>query len=117
MSRTTSVTLGWMLLGLGKVLGSACLITTLTFLVLILVRNTLIAILGVIGFYHISNLLYDFVGLKDLSYLEMSATMEKVLGGIAKPGVELITLAWLFGLAIALGVLTAALFVSRDPPK
>ncbi|HTL56880.1 MAG TPA: HlyD family efflux transporter periplasmic adaptor subunit [Candidatus Limnocylindrales bacterium] len=117
MSRTTSVTLGWMLLGLGKVLGSACLITTLTFLVLILVRNTLIAILGVIGFYHISNLLYDFVGLKDLSYLEMSATMEKVLGGIAKPGAELITLAWLFGLAIALGVLTAALFVSRDPPK
>jgi multidrug efflux pump subunit AcrA (membrane-fusion protein) len=117
MSRTTSVTVGWMVLGLGKVLGSACLMTMLTFTVLILVRNTLIAILGVIGFYHISNLLYDFVGLKDLSYLEMSATMEKVLGGIAKPGDELITLAWFFGLASALGVLAAALFVSRDPPR
>jgi multidrug resistance efflux pump len=117
MSRTTSVTLGWMLLGLGKVLGSACLITTLTFTVLILVRNSLIAILGVIGFYHISNLLYDFLGLKDLSYVEMAATMEKVLGGIAKPADELITLAWLFGLAAAFGVLAAALFVSRDPPR
>jgi hypothetical protein len=84
---------------------------------LIVVRNSLIAILGVIGFYHISNLLYDFVGLKDLSYLEMTATMEKVLGGVAKPGNELITLAWLFGLAAAFGVLSAALFVSRDPPK
>lgn len=117
ISRTTSVTLGWMLLGLGKVLGSACLMTTFTFAFLIVVRNSLIAILGVIGFYHISNLLYDFVGLKDLSYLEMTATMEKVLGGVAKPGNELITLAWLFGLAAAFGVLSAALFVSRDPPK
>jgi multidrug efflux pump subunit AcrA (membrane-fusion protein) len=117
MSRTASVTLGWMAVGLGKVLGSACLMTMLTFAVLILVRNTLIAILGVIGFYHISNLLFDFLGLKDLSYLEMSATMEKVLGGVAKPGDELITLAWLFGLAVALGVLAATLFVSRDPPR
>jgi len=117
MSRTTSVTLGWMLIGLGKVLGSACLITTLTFTVLILVRNSLIAILGVIGFYHISNLLYDFVGLKDLSYMEMAATIEKVLGGIAKPGDELIILAWLFGLAAAFGAFAAALFVSRDPPR
>jgi len=117
MSHTTSVTAGWMVLGLGKVLGSACLMTMLTFTALILVRNTLIAILGVIGFYHISNLVYDFVGLKDLSYLEMSATMEKVLGGITKPGDELTTLAWLFGLAAALGVLAAALFVSRDPPR
>jgi hypothetical protein len=47
----------------------------------------------------------------------MTATMEKVLGGVAKPGNELITLAWLFGLAAAFGVLSAALFVSRDPPK
>ncbi len=117
VTRTASVTTGWMLIGLGKVLGSACLLVTLTLTVLILFRNSLVAILGVIGFYHISNLLWDFAGLKDLSYLEMVATMDKVLGGIAKPGVELVSLAWLFGITAALGVLGAVLFVSRDPPK
>ena len=117
LTRSTSVTYDWMLLGLGKVLGTACLMTTFTFTVLILTRNSLLTILGVIGFYHISNLLYDFVGLKDLSYLEMVATMEKVLGGIAKRGDELLTLAWLFGLAAAFALFAAGLFVSRDPPK
>ena len=116
-TRTSSVTLGWMLVGLGKVVGSACLLTTLTLFVLILFRNSLVAILGVIGLYHISNLLFDFVGLKDLSYLEMVATMEKVLAGIARPGEELLTLSWFFGLAAVFGVLATVLFISRDPPK
>lgn len=117
LSRTASVTPGWMLIGLGKVLGTAALLVTLTLLVLIVFRNSLVAILGVIGFYHISNLLYDFAGLKDLSYLEMVATMEKVLGGIAKPMDEMTTLAWLFGLTVACGSLATILFISRDPPK
>ncbi len=117
VTRTTSVTLGWMSIALGKVVGTACLLVTLTFTVLMVFRNSLIAILGVVGLYHISNLFYDFAGLKDLSYLEMVATMEKVLGGVAKPGDELSTLAWLFGLAAAFGVVATGLFISRDPPK
>ena len=117
MSRTGSVTLGWMVVGLGKVVGTAVLLVTLTFMVLILFRNSLIAILGVIGFYHISNLLYDFAGLKDLSYLEMVATMEKVLAGIAKPVDELTALSWLLGLSVAFGTIACVLFISRDPPK
>ena len=117
VTKTASVTMGWMAIGLGKVIGSACLMVTLTLTALIVFRNALVAILGIVGLYHISNLLFDFVGLKDLSYLEMVATMDKVLGGIAKPADELTTLAWLFGLAAAFGVLAAALFVSRDPPK
>ena len=88
-----------------------------TLLVLIAFRNSLVAILSVIGFYHISNLLYDFAGLKDLSYLEMVATMGKVLGGIAKPADELQTLAWLLGLIILCAVAATTLFVSRDPSK
>lgn len=116
-TRTTSVTFDWMLIGLGKVLGTACLMVALTLAVLVLFRNSLVAILGVIGFYHISNLLYDFVGLKELSYLEMVATMQKVLGGIAKPMDELVILAWLFGFAVCFGAAAIALFVMRDPPK
>jgi multidrug efflux pump subunit AcrA (membrane-fusion protein) len=117
VSRTTSVTWGWMLLALGKVLGTACLVTTLTLATVVLFRNSLVAILSIIGFYHISNLLYDFVGLKDLSYLEIVATMDKVLGGIAKPATELATLGWLFGISIALGAFATMFFISRDPPK
>ena len=117
MSRTGSVTIGWMVVGLGKVVGTAVLLVTLTLTVLILFRNSLIAILGVIGFYHISNLLYDFAGLKDLSYLEMVATMEKVLAGIAKPVDEVTTLAWLLGLTLAFGAIACFLFISRDPQK
>jgi multidrug resistance efflux pump len=116
-TRSASVTVGWMVIALGKVIGTACLLVTLTLLVLLTFRNNLVAILSVIGFYHISNLLFDFVGLKDLSYLEMVGTMEKVLGGFARPGEELITLAWLFGIAAALGVLATVLFISRDPSR
>ena len=117
VTRTTSVTPFWMLIALGKVIGSACLMVTLTLAVLMLFRNSLVAILGVIGLYHISNLLFDFAGLKDLSYLEMVSTMDKVLGGVAKPADEWTTLAWLFGFAAVFGALAAALFISRDPPK
>ncbi len=117
ITRTTSVTIPWMSIGLAKVIGTACLLVTLTLTVLMLFRNSLVAVLTVVGLYHISNLLYDFVGLKDLSYLEMVATMDKVLGGIAKPVSELGTLAWLFGLAVAFGAMATALFISRDPPK
>jgi multidrug resistance efflux pump len=116
-SRTASVTTGWMLLGLGKVIGCASLLVTVTLATLALFRNTLIAILSVIGLWHISNLLFDFAGLRELSYLEMVRTMDKVLGGIAKPTDELTALAWLFGLAAAFGALAIALFVSRDPPR
>jgi hypothetical protein len=116
-TRTTSVTAGWMLVALGKVLGTAVMLVTLTLLALILFRNSLVAILGVIGFYHISNLLFDFAGLKELSYLEMVSTMDKVLGGIAKPFEELTVIGWLAGFALLFGVLAAVLFVSRDPAK
>ncbi|HWH69197.1 MAG TPA: HlyD family efflux transporter periplasmic adaptor subunit, partial [Candidatus Sulfotelmatobacter sp.] len=116
-TRTTSVTLGWMLVGLGKVVGTACMLTTLTLAMLMVFRNSLVAILSVAGLYHISNLLFDFVGLQDLSYLEMVKTMEKVLGGVAKPADELTTLAWFLGLTMGFGMLATTLFVSRDPPK
>lgn len=116
-TRTASVTAGWMLVGFSKVLGCAFLLVTLTLAMLMLFRNPLTAILSVIGLWHISNLLFDFAGLKELSYLEMVSTMDKVLGGIAKPADEAAILAWLFGIATALGALTVALFISRDPPK
>jgi multidrug resistance efflux pump len=116
-SRTASVTPGWMLIGLGKVLGCALLLVALTLFTLVLFRNALFAILGTIGLWHVSNLLFDFAGLPDLSYLEMVRMMDKVLGGVANPAHELDTLAWLLGLAVALALATLALFVSRDPPK
>ena len=97
--------------------GTACLLVTLTLTALMLFRNALVAILSVVGLYHISNLLFDFAGLKDFSYLEMVGTMEKVLGGFTKPVDELTTLAWLFGFATALGVVATMLFISRDPPR
>lgn len=117
VARSASVTTGWMFIGLGKVIGSACLLVTLTLAMLTLFRNSLTAILCVIGLWHISNLLFDFVGLRDISYLEMVGTMAKVLGGVAKPVDELIILGWLFGLAAAFGALTIGLFISRDPVK
>jgi len=116
-TRRASVTFFWMFVALGKVLGTAWLLVTVTLTALMLFRNALVAILGVVGLYHISNLLFDFAGLKELSYLEMVATMEKVLGGFTKPVDELTTLAWLFGLAFAFAALTVTLFVSRDPPR
>ncbi len=117
LTRTTSVTTGWMLIALGKVIGCACLLVTLTLTMLTLFRNALTAILGVIGLWHVSNLLFDFAGLRDLSYLEMVGTMGKVLGGMVKPVDEFTTLAWLFGIAAAFGLLAVSLFVARDPPK
>ena len=117
VARSASVTTGWMFIGLGKVIGSACLLVTLTLALLTIFRNSLTAILCVIGIYHISNLLFDFVGLRDISYLEMVGNMAKVLGGVAKPADELIVLGWLFGLAAAFGALTIGLFISRDPVK
>lgn len=116
-SRTASVTPGWMAIALGKVLGCATWLVTLTLFLATLFRSSLIAILGTIGLWHISNLLFDFAGLPDLSYLEMVRTMDKVLGGIANPAHELAMLGWLAGIAAVSAVLTVALFVSRDPPK
>lgn len=116
-ARSASVTMGWMFIGLGKVIGSACLLVTLTLAMLTLFRNSLTAILCVVGLWHISNLLFDFVGLRGISYLEMVGNMGKVLGGVAKPVDELILLGWLFGLAAAFGALTIWLFIARDPVK
>lgn len=115
--KTASVTPGWMLVGLGKVVGTGCFLTLLSLLAVVLTRNSLVAILGVIGFYHVSNLLFDFVGLKELSYLEMVSTMDKVLGGVARVGPELGGLAWLYGLAAVTGVLAVFMFVARDPAR
>lgn len=116
-SRTASVTPFWMLVGLGKVLGCAALLVALTILLLCISRSALIAILGAIGLWHVSNLLFDFAGLPDLSYLEMVRTMDRVLSGIANPTHELVNLAWLFGLAVLFAVLSLAAFISRDPAK
>jgi hypothetical protein len=90
---------------------------TLTLLLLVLSRSSLIAILCAIGVWHVSNLFFDFAGLPELSYLEMVRTMDKVLGGVATLGEELTSLAWLYGIAAALAALALALFVARDPPK
>jgi multidrug resistance efflux pump len=116
-SRTASVTTRWMLFALGKVVGSAFMLVTLTLLTSALFRNALISILSVVGFWHISNLLFDFAGLPELSYLEMVRTMDKVLGGVADPANELASIGWLFGFALAFGLLALGHFISRDPPK
>jgi multidrug resistance efflux pump len=116
-TRTASVTPFWMAIALGKVLACAALLVVLTLLLLTVLRSQLMAILGTIGLWHISNLLFDFAGLPDLSYLEIVRTMDKVLGGVASPAQELGVLAWLTGITVALGLMTLALFVARDPPK
>jgi multidrug resistance efflux pump len=116
-SRTASVTPRWMMIGLGKVLGCAVFLITLALLLAVMFRSALIAILSAIGLWHVSNLLFDFAGLPDLSYLEMVRTMDKVLGGAASFSHELASLGWLFGIAAALGALTMVLFVLRDPPR
>ncbi|MBM3839835.1 MAG: HlyD family efflux transporter periplasmic adaptor subunit [Verrucomicrobia bacterium] len=116
-SRTASVTTGWMLIGFAKVVGCAAMLVTLTLLASALFRSALIAILSVIGLYHISNLLFDFAGLPDLSYLEMVRNMDKVLGGIASPVDELTSLAWLFGIATVFGIMAMSVFISRDPMR
>jgi multidrug efflux pump subunit AcrA (membrane-fusion protein) len=116
-SRTASVTTGWMLIAVGKVLGCAVMLVALTLLMLTLSRSTLVAVLVTIGLWHVSNLLFDFAGLPDLSYIEMVRTMDKVLGGIARPSHELITLSWLAGIILILSIVTQLLFIWRDPPK
>jgi hypothetical protein len=57
-SRTASVTPVWMLLALGKVLGCALLLVTLTILLLTLTRSALFAVLAAVGAWHVSNLLF-----------------------------------------------------------
>ena len=116
-SRTTSVTGPRMCLGLAKVLGCACFLVTLTLLLLVVSRSSLIAILAAAGLWHVSNLLFDFAGLPGLSYLEMVRTLDKVLGGVTALSDELITLAWLYGIAAALAAAALGLFIVRDPPK
>ncbi len=116
-TRTASVTTPWMLVSLAKVLGCACLLVNLTLVTVVLFRNTLTAILAVVGLWHVSNLIFDFAGLRELSYLEMVRTMDKVLGGVAQPKDELTALAWLYGIAAAFGVMAVTLFISRDPPR
>ncbi len=116
-TRTTSVTPMWMLIALTKVIGLACLLIALALSAAVLFRNALIAILGVTGLWHISNLIFDFVGLPELSYLEVVRTMDKVLGGVADLGDEILALTWLFGITGTIGLLTVLLFIRRDPPK
>ena len=116
-TRTTSVTPLWMLIGLFKLIGLTCLLIALSLFAAVLFRNALVAILSVTGVWHISNFVFDFVGLPELSYLEVVRTMDKVLGGVAHLGDEVRTLAWLFGITALTGFLTATLFIHRDPPK
>lgn len=116
-TRTTSVTPLWMLIGLSKVIGLTCLLIALSLFAAALFRNALIAILSVTGVWHISNLIFDFVGLPEISYLEVARTMDKVLGGVAHLSDEILTLTWLFGITGLIGFLTVVLFIRRDPPK
>jgi len=116
-SRTTSVTVARMGLGLAKVLGCAGLLVALTLLLLVVSRSPLVAILASAGLWHVSNLLFDFAGLPELSYLEMVRTLDKTLGGVTAAADELAALAWLYGIAVLLAVAALGLFVVRDPPK
>ena len=116
-SRTASVTTPWMLLASGKVFGCVLLLVSFSLLMATLFRNSLVAILGTLALWHISNLIFDFAGLPELSYLEMVRTMDKVLGGIANPIDELRVLAWLIGIALVFSLATIALFISRDPQR
>jgi hypothetical protein len=116
-TRTASVTHEWMAIALLKLVGCACLLISLSLLASVLTRNALVGILSVTGIWHISNLLFDFAGLPQLSYLEISRTMDKVLAGVANMGDELVAIAWLFGIAAALAGLTVVAFISRDPVR
>ena len=116
-TRTTSVTLPWMLIASAKVFGCAAFLVSFSLFLAVLFRNSLVAILGTVGLWHISNLIFDFAGLPELSYFEIVRTMDKVLGGIANPGDELQVLAWMFGTSLSLVLLTIARFRSRDPQK
>jgi hypothetical protein len=106
-----------MFLALGKVLGCAFWLSTLTLFLTVVFRNSLIAILSTVGLWHISNLLFDFAGLPDLTYIEIVRTLDKVLGGLSAPGHELIQIAWMFGFSVSFAVLGLGWFITRDPPK
>ncbi len=116
-TRTASVTHQWMAITLLKLIGCASLLISMSLLAAVLTRNALVGILSVTGIWHISNLLFDFAGLPQLSYLEISRTMDKVLAGVANMGDELVAIGWLFGISAVLGVLTVVAFISRDPVK
>ncbi len=116
-TRTSSVTASWMWVGVAKVFGCALMLVSLTLFLAVLFRSALIAVLAGIGLWHVSNLLFDFVGLPDLSYLEIVRTMDKVLSGVANPFHEMAGLAWLFGFAAIFAGAALTLFVAQDPPK
>ena len=116
-TRTASVTHEWMAITLLKLIGCACLLISMSLLAAVLTRNALVGILSVTGIWHISNLLFDFAGLPQLSYLEISRTMDKVLAGVANMGDELVAIGWLFGIAAVLGGLAVVAFISRDPVR
>lgn len=116
-SRTASVTPGWMLVALGKVTGCALLLVSLTVWLLVLTRSALLSILIATGCWHVSNLVFDFMGLRELSYVEIARTMDKVLGGIADAPDEWMALVWLHGIALAFALGALLMFVKRDPPR
>lgn len=116
-SRTASVTPFWMIVTLVKVVSCAWMMTTLTLMLVVMFRNSLIAILCAIGLWHVSNLAFDFAGLPQLSYLEILRTMDKVLGGIVSPGDELISIAWILGFSALFAAVAAIVFIVKDPPK
>ncbi|MCR4318201.1 MAG: HlyD family efflux transporter periplasmic adaptor subunit [Planctomycetes bacterium] len=116
-TRTASVTYFWMLVGFAKVIGCAMLLVTLSLFATALFRSALFSILGVVGLWHVSNLLFDFAGLPELSYIEIMGTMDKVLAGASGAGDEIAALCWLYGISAVLGVLTVYVFTKRDPVK
>lgn len=116
-SRTASVTPFWMTITIAKIVSCTWMVTTLTLMLAVMFRNALVAILGAIGLWHVSNLGFDFVGLPELSYLEILRTLDKVLGGIVSPMDELITIAWMLGFASLFAGVALTLFIVKDPPK
>ena len=116
-SRTASVTPFWMGVAVAKLVACAWMVTTLTLMLVVMFRNSLIAVLGAIGLWHVSNLAFDFAGLPQLSYLEILRTMDKVLGGIASPTDELTSILWMLCFATAFASVAATLFIVRDPAK
>ena len=116
-SRTASVTPFWMAITTAKVVSCAWMVTTLTLMLAVMFRNYLIAILGTIGLWHVSNLGFDFAGLPELSYLEIIRTMDKVLGGIVSPTGEFMSIAWMLGFSVVFATVALTLFIAKDPPK
>ena len=116
-SRTASVTPFWMLTALAKLVTCACMVTALTLMLVVLFRNALMAILGAIGLWHVSNLGFDFIGLPQLSYLEILRTMDKVLGGIVSPSEEWMTILWMLCFTVVFASVSLTMFIVKDPPK